>query len=161
MGPSGHEVVGAPDAVPPLAPTMSPTPSADTSPFAARRKSLPIHPHPSRRHSRLRANRSSRLLAYFLRLLSSRQPHFRPFAHTLAHPSLLAPLSVIADLIGNLSSSLACPFVIADLIGNLPPITPESSSRPAPTGRIIFVISSGQSSYTTMLPGVFCAFVKD
>jgi hypothetical protein len=74
---------------------------------------------------------------------------------------LLAPLSVIADLIGNLSSSLACPFVIADLIGNLPPITPESSSRPAPTGRIIFVISSGQSSYTTMLPGVFCAFVKD
>ena len=40
LGLSGHEDAGAPDAVPPLAPTMSLTPSADTSPFAARRKSL-------------------------------------------------------------------------------------------------------------------------
>ena len=63
--------------------------------------------------------------------------------HRHARPDRASPSSlptrpfVIADLIGNLSSSLACPFVIADLIGNLPPIMPESSSRPAPTGHLL------------------------
>ena len=83
LGLSGHEVAGAPDGVPPLAPTMSltssrtPHPSQlDPSPYR-----FTLTPVVAIRANR--ANRSSRLLAFLLRLLSSRQPHSRPLRHPL------------------------------------------------------------------------------
>ena len=114
VGPSGHEGVGAPNAVPPLAPTMSltssraPHPSQlDPSPYR-----FALTPVVAIRANR--ANRSPRLLAYFLRLLSSRHPHSRPgwqrqdpWPHSTAfwpHPVL--PLPPVAQVCSSSGAGL-------------------------------------------------------